>query len=324
MHHRRASRVDHADDLLDIDPLQVHARGRDIRMPELPLDHRQRHALPGELDRVSMAELMRRKPAPHTRPPPRSGAAHRAPRSPTTAARASARRSRRTAHRPATRPGRRATERRDRSTPTRPSRPRGGDCLSAGSESIRVAGRDRTRSATSASWIRSPPRHSTTINARNRSPCLSAGVWRITATISSTVGGSAGYTWPLFLGACPALWPGIAAGERRLPAASSNNSEDIAPSLREQTDDLPALSPRGRSRHARAPRRSPWRRYRSLGLRQQSGLVTGVAAAAQEQQRRRDCWNSIQPDATSSYTGCRFHAKGDGALLMALAPPRPQ
>src|ERR1700694_4758204 len=30
----------------------------------------------------------------------------------------------------------------------------------------------------------------------------------------------------LFLGACPALWPGIAAGERRRPAASSNNSED--------------------------------------------------------------------------------------------------
>jgi hypothetical protein len=45
----------------------------------------------------------------------------------------------------------------------------------------------------------------------------------MTATISSTVGGSAGYTCPSFLGACPALWPGIAAGERRLPAASSNN-----------------------------------------------------------------------------------------------------
>jgi hypothetical protein len=39
-----------------------------------------------------------------------------------------------------------------------------------------------------------PPRHSTTISARSRTPCLSTGVWRITATISSTVGGSAGYT----------------------------------------------------------------------------------------------------------------------------------
>jgi hypothetical protein len=27
-------------------------------MPELALDHRQRHPLPGELDRVSMTELM--------------------------------------------------------------------------------------------------------------------------------------------------------------------------------------------------------------------------------------------------------------------------
>ena len=35
-------------------------------MPELALDHRQRHPLPGELDRVSMTELMRGKPAPHT------------------------------------------------------------------------------------------------------------------------------------------------------------------------------------------------------------------------------------------------------------------
>lgn len=43
-----------------------------------------------------------------------------------------------------------------------------------------------------ASWIRSPPRQSTTISARSLSPCPSAGVWRITATISSTVGGSAG------------------------------------------------------------------------------------------------------------------------------------
>ena len=58
VHHRRAPRVDRADDLLDINPLQIHAGGRDIRMPELPLDHRQRHPLPRELDRVSMAELV--------------------------------------------------------------------------------------------------------------------------------------------------------------------------------------------------------------------------------------------------------------------------
>ena len=35
-------------------------------MPELGLDHRQRHPLPGELDRVRVTEPMRREPAPHT------------------------------------------------------------------------------------------------------------------------------------------------------------------------------------------------------------------------------------------------------------------
>ena len=35
-------------------------------MPELPLDHRQRHPLAGELDRVRMTGLTRRKSAPHT------------------------------------------------------------------------------------------------------------------------------------------------------------------------------------------------------------------------------------------------------------------
>jgi len=34
-------------------------------MPELALDHRQRHPFSGELDRVRMVELMRRQPAPH-------------------------------------------------------------------------------------------------------------------------------------------------------------------------------------------------------------------------------------------------------------------
>jgi hypothetical protein len=33
-------------------------------MPELPLDHRQRHPLAGEFDRMSMPQLMWRKPAP--------------------------------------------------------------------------------------------------------------------------------------------------------------------------------------------------------------------------------------------------------------------
>jgi hypothetical protein len=55
--------MDRADDFLDIDPLQVNARGRDVRMPELPLDDRQRHAFACELDRVCVAELVRRETA---------------------------------------------------------------------------------------------------------------------------------------------------------------------------------------------------------------------------------------------------------------------
>jgi hypothetical protein len=35
VHHRCASRVDRADDLLDVDSLQVNARGGVVRMPEL-------------------------------------------------------------------------------------------------------------------------------------------------------------------------------------------------------------------------------------------------------------------------------------------------
>jgi hypothetical protein len=44
----------------------------------------------------------------------------------------------------------------------------------------------------SASWTRSPPRQSITIIARSLKPWASSLAWRITHTISSTVGGSAG------------------------------------------------------------------------------------------------------------------------------------
>ena len=39
VHHRRAPGVDRADDLLGVDPLEVHAGRGHIRMPELALDH---------------------------------------------------------------------------------------------------------------------------------------------------------------------------------------------------------------------------------------------------------------------------------------------
>ena len=39
VHHRRTPGVDRADDLLGVDPLEVHAGRGHIRMPELALDH---------------------------------------------------------------------------------------------------------------------------------------------------------------------------------------------------------------------------------------------------------------------------------------------
>jgi hypothetical protein len=51
--------------------------------------------------------------------------------------------------------------------------------------------------------MRSPARQSTTIIARSLNPCRSSQVWRITATISSTVGGSPGWRIPLLRGERP-------------------------------------------------------------------------------------------------------------------------
>jgi hypothetical protein len=56
----------------------------------------------------------------------------------------------------------------------------------------------------SASWTRGPARHKTTIIARIRQPWRLSGLWRSTATISSTVGGSAGLRMPLLPGGRPA------------------------------------------------------------------------------------------------------------------------
>jgi hypothetical protein len=65
------------------------------------------------------------------------------------------------------------------------------------------------------------------------------------------------------------LWPGIAAGERRRPAASSNTSKDIAPSLREQIVDRPALSLRRGARGLDArPLPSRGRRFRIVESQQ--------------------------------------------------------
>jgi hypothetical protein len=59
--------VDGGDDLLNVDALQVDARGAEVGMPELALDDVERNALAGELDGVGVAQLVGREAAPHAR-----------------------------------------------------------------------------------------------------------------------------------------------------------------------------------------------------------------------------------------------------------------
>jgi hypothetical protein len=66
-----------------------------------------------------------------------------------------------------------------------------------------------------------PGAQSTTMSARVLKPCVVSPATRMTATISSTAGGSAGYRSPLLRGGRPQWKPGMVAGDRRRPAASS-------------------------------------------------------------------------------------------------------
>lgn len=68
-HHRRSSRMDGRDDLLDVNALEVDRGRPQVGVTELSLDDVQRHALAGELKRMRLTELVWREPAPH----PRSG-----------------------------------------------------------------------------------------------------------------------------------------------------------------------------------------------------------------------------------------------------------
>jgi hypothetical protein len=56
--------VDGVDDLGVVDTTQVGGCDPEVRMPELPLDDHQRDPLARHLGGMSMAELMRREPAP--------------------------------------------------------------------------------------------------------------------------------------------------------------------------------------------------------------------------------------------------------------------
>jgi hypothetical protein len=57
--------VDGADDLAAVDALEVDARDTEVGVPELALDHDQRHAVVRHLNRMSVPELVWREPAPY-------------------------------------------------------------------------------------------------------------------------------------------------------------------------------------------------------------------------------------------------------------------
>jgi hypothetical protein len=114
--------------------------------------------------------------------------------------------------------------------------------------------RRRSRSAScsaSASSIRRPARHNTATSPRRRRPCRLSPTICMTATISVTVGGSAGYRRPLLRGGRPARKPGIVAGERRRPAASITG--DAVTGLYPGYDRNRRLSPRPSRRAQVAP-----------------------------------------------------------------------
>jgi hypothetical protein len=57
--------VDGGDDLRVIDSAQVTGGDREVRMPELALDHDQRDSFAGHLDGVRVPQLVRREPSPN-------------------------------------------------------------------------------------------------------------------------------------------------------------------------------------------------------------------------------------------------------------------
>jgi len=63
--HRWPAVVDRVDDLACIYTLEVDRRDPEVRMPELPLDNRQRDPFVGHLDRVSMPQLVWWEPPPY-------------------------------------------------------------------------------------------------------------------------------------------------------------------------------------------------------------------------------------------------------------------
>lgn len=57
--------MDGADDLAAVDALQVNARDAEVRVSELPLDHDEQDTFVRHVDRMSVSQLVWRKPPSH-------------------------------------------------------------------------------------------------------------------------------------------------------------------------------------------------------------------------------------------------------------------
>jgi hypothetical protein len=206
--------------------------------------------------------------------------------------------------------------------------------------------RSRSLSASaSASLMRRPARQSTTISARVRSPCAVPPATRMTAMISSTAGGSVGYRRPLLRGARPQCKPGIVAGERRRPAASSKTElimearvgepHPRAASIFEQSvaaGPRPTRQPRDRARPGRQG--APFVAKRPSGL--ELPLVVcceSRGAFAARLSPRADCEHESGGAAPRIRTGGWAHRRGVGGREQlafarmrrdARMPQRPQ
>ena len=216
--HRCGSFMNGSDDLGVVDPAQVAGGDGEVGMPELSLDYEQRDPLARHLHRMCVPELVWREPA--SDPRCRGGVVQlsadsgRSAWPPTCWATQDAEQS----------AGRQLPAELKPGVEVRPSPPVHPDLAPLITLPCRTTREPRLGSRSvslraSASLMRSPARHSTTMIPRRRTSSGPSPAARITATISSTAGGSGGYRRPLFLGcALRGTWRRLLAsgGDRRI------------------------------------------------------------------------------------------------------------
>ena len=99
--------------------------------------------------------------------------------------------------------------------------------------------------------VAAQPRHSSTIKARRRAPWTPSPAWRITATISSTVGGSGGSAAP-----CSRRAPGEIAGQRDRRATAAGGTEQRHGHGTSSGDDVLARELQNAGRPGRCQRKA--------------------------------------------------------------------